>query len=184
MNDYDRVRALPGWQNAVAAYSGVFQQGLVFVLAHENEYNRDGTVKTEHDPNDPGGTTKYGIDAASHPGLSIEDMTLIKAVDSYHQDEWFRARGELLPDKLAIAHFDSVVNLGEHHASEMLQAAVGAQVDGSVGPKTLEAARNAPETALESLLASREAYYRRLRLFPRYGRGWIQRVQDLREYLT
>lgn len=184
MTDYERVQALPDWQDAIEPFSPAFQRGILFVLAHENEYNKDGTVRTEHDPSDPGGTTKFGIDQASHPGLNIDGLFLCDAVKSYHSDEWFRARGDDLPEKLAIAHFDGVVNMGEEPSAQLLQEALGVPVDGHVGPKTIAAAIAAPETALASILAGREAYYRRLRKFPRYGKGWLARVADLRAYLA
>lgn len=76
MTDYERVQALPDWQDAIEPFSPAFQRGILFVLAHENEYNKDGTVRTEHDPSDPGGTTKFGIDQASHPGLNIDGLFL------------------------------------------------------------------------------------------------------------
>ncbi len=184
MNDYQKVESLSGWSWAISPYGPSFQKALLFVLAHENEYDKAGNVLTEHDPNDSGHATKYGIDAAAHPDLDIENLTLSGAVDSYHRDEWFRARGEQLPEKLAIAHFDGVVNIGEHHSAQILQSALGLAADGEVGPHTIEAANAASPMALETVLMGREAYYRRLRQFPRFGRGWLARVSDLRAYLA
>lgn len=185
MNDYQRVQALPGWFDAIKPYSEAFQRGLLFVLAHENEYYPDGTVKTEHDPKDAGGTTKWGIDQASHPLLDIENLTLKEAVDSYHGDEWKRARGDDLPEALAICHFDGVVNIGMIPSAKMLQAAVGAVVDGNVGPGTMKAASvGNPLHAALVMLDRRKAYYTRLRQFPRYGKGWHARVEDLRQFIS
>lgn len=184
MDDYQKVQSLPGWSDAIAPYSPAFQRGILFVLAHENEYYPDGTVRTEHDPNDPGGTTRYGIDKASHPQLNIETLSLADAVSSYAAYEWIQARGGLLPERLAIAHFDDTVNIGVHYSAEMLQQAVGAAPDGQIGPKTLALAQAAPPEAVEAILSAREAYYKRLRQFPRYGKGWLARVSDLRAYLA
>ena len=185
MNDYQRVQALPGWFDAIKPYSEAFQRGLLFVLAHENEYYPDGTVKTEHDPKDAGGTTKWGIDQASHPLLDIENLTLEEAVDSYHGDEWRRARGDDLPEALAICHFDGVANIGMIPSAKMLQAAVGAVVDGKIGAVTLKTASVAsPQVAAEVMLNRRKTYYTRLRQFPRYGKGWLNRVEDLRRFIS
>ena len=98
MNDYQRVQALPGWFDAIKPFSEAFQRGVLFVLAHENVYHPDGTVATEFDPHDHGGTTRYGIDAASHPHLDIENLTLEEAVANYHSHEWQAAHGDALPD--------------------------------------------------------------------------------------
>jgi len=184
MNDYERVASLPGWQEAIALYDKSFQRAILFCLAHENEYHADGTVKTEHDPNDPGGETRYGIDKAAHPHLDIDSLTLAQAVDSYFHDEWFHACGEQLPEALAIAHFDGVVNMGAHSSAIQLQRAVGAAADGSIGPATIAAAHAADAGAVNRMLDERALYYRRLRQFPRYGKGWIARVDDLRKYLA
>lgn len=187
MNDYQRVQALPGWFDAIKPYSEAFQRALLFVLAHENEYHPDGTVKTEHDPKDSGGTTKWGIDQASHPLLDIENLTLEEAVQSYHNDEWKRAHGDALPEALAICHFDGTVNIGETPSAKMLQAVVGAViVDGKVGPKTLASASavDSPLHAALAMLERRKTYYTRLRQFPRYGRGWLNRVEDLRQFIS
>jgi len=186
MNDYQRVQALPGWFDAIKPYSEAFQRALLFVLAHENEYHPDGTVKTEHDPKDSGGTTKWGIDQASHPLLDIENLTLEEAVQSYHNDEWKRAHGDALPEALAICHFDGTVNIGVVPSAKMLQAVVGATVDGKVGSKTLASASAVgnPLHAALAMLERRKTYYTRLRQFPRYGRGWVNRVEDLRQFIS
>ncbi len=183
MNDYQRVQSLPGWNEAIAPHSPAFQRAILFCLAHENEYAADGSVRTEHDPNDPGGTTKYGIDKAAHPNLDIESLTLAQAVESYASNEWIRAHGDQLPERLAICHFDGVVNMGAKPSAMMLQAAVHAVADGSVGPATIAAAHAADDGAAGRMLDAREDYYRHLRQFPRYGRGWLARVADLRQFI-
>lgn len=185
MNDYQRVKALPGWQDAIKPFSAAFQSAILFVLAHENEYTSDGRVKTEHDLQDPGGTTKYGIDKASHPLLDIESLTLKQAVQSYHDNEWQAAKGESLPLPLAICHFDGAVNMGTVPSAKMLQEAVGTAPDGKVGPATLAAAqRGSPIEAAGRMLNLRSDYYRHLRQFPRYGKGWLARVEDLRAFIS
>ena len=185
MNDYQRVQSLPEWQDAIKPFSNAFQSAILFVLAHENEYNRDGTVATEHDAQDPGGTTKYGIDKASHPSLDIENLTLKQAVQSYHDNEWQAAHGESLPLPLAICHFDGAVNMGTVPSAKMLQEAVGTAPDGKVGPATLAAAqRGSPIEAAGRMLNLRADYYRHLRQFPRYGKGWTARVEDLRAFIS
>lgn len=184
MTDLERVASQPGWHEAIGPYSEAFQKAILFTLAHEIEWGHDGRVLTEHDPRDKGGTTRFGLDQASHPLVEIESLTLHAAVQLYHQGEWQAAHGEELPEKLAIAHFDGTVNQGTHTSAQQLQIGLGVVADGSVGPKTLEAARNAPETALEALLNARAQHYRLLRQFPIYGRGWLARVEDLRRYLA
>jgi lysozyme family protein len=74
-------------------------------------------------------------------------------------------------------HFDASVNHGVAGAARLLQQAVGAEVDGEVGPVTLAAARKADEArALAAYAEARRARYRALPHFWRFGRGWLRRV--------
>ena len=184
MNDYQRVQALPGWFDVIKPFSEAFQRGILFVLAHENVYHPDGTVATEFDPHDHGGTTRYGIDAASHPHLDIENLTLEEAVANYHSHEWQAAHGDALPEPLAICHFDGTVNIGTVPSAKMLQRAAGAETDGIIGAATIGLAQVNPKTEAALMLQYRATYYTHLRQFPRYGKGWLQRVEDLRQFIS
>ena len=48
-----------------------------------------------------------------------------------------------LAPKLAMMHFDGCVNHGNGRAARMLQEAVGATIDGDIGPKSLGAIKRA-----------------------------------------
>ena len=63
-----------------------FLEAMKFIFEHENVLSR-GKVVAEHDSKDPGGTTKYGIDARSHPGVDIENLTEQQALNIYWE-EW------------------------------------------------------------------------------------------------
>ena len=52
-----------------------FDKIIGFTLEHEVVKNSRGEVIAEHDPADPGGTTKFGIDKASHPRVDVENLT-------------------------------------------------------------------------------------------------------------
>lgn len=162
--------------------SARFQKCIDFVLKWETEYNRDGSVRTEHDPNDPGGTTRYGIDQRSHPGVDVEHLTLAQAKQIYFDDEWTKCRCEELGYPWDLAVFDAAVNIGKGWAVPALQKAVGTKADGFIGPKTIAAAKSNPG-ALQAYLTAREDYYRSLRLALRqkYLKGWLNRVADLRK---
>lgn len=155
---------------------------MVFVLAHETEYNRDGTVRVEHDPNDPGGTTKYGIDQRAHPHADVANLTLEQAKEIYRADEWTLCRCDELKPPWDLAVFDTAVNIGMSRAILMLQEVLGVTVDGHIGPKTLAAAAMASSTLFQKFLDSRETYYKGLNLALRlrYLNGWLNRVADLR----
>lgn len=63
----------------------------------------------------------------------------------------------------------------------MLQKVVGVPQDGAIGPQTLGAVgRINPEDIIEQYAAEREAFYRRLKTFSTFGRGWLRRNEETR----
>lgn len=158
-----------------------FQRCIGFTLEWEIARNSQGEVICEHDPHDPGGATKYGIDQRDHPTIDVCSLTLSQAEHIYFTQSWAPAGCEVFPDHWALAVHDSAVNPGLHWAIHNLQIVVETEVDGIVGPQTIGAVRKAPTGALWDLLNRREAYYRALpvSLQKRYLSGWLHRVYAL-----
>lgn len=150
------------------------------VLAHEG-----GEV---NDALDPGGHTNLGItqttlDRARRTILSlpasVSDLTRGQALAIYEALYWRPIRGDELPLGLALIVFDACVNQGERDASRFLQQAVGAEVDGRVGPKTVEAALLTDRRKAVLEVASRRmADYMQTGdgLRARFGLGWSRRL--------
>ncbi len=160
-----------------------FQYCLDFVLRHETEYFDDGVrVRVEHDPQDPGGTTKYGLDQRSHPHVDIENLTLEQATKIYYNNEWKDCRCDELMPPWDLAVFDAAVNCGSHRAIVWLQKAVGVIADGFIGPKTIAAVGASTVGEFADFIALRKNYYQnhvRTSLRLRYLKGWLARVADL-----
>ena len=175
------------WPAADAAdgEDAVFDRALAHVLKMEGGYTDD--------PHDPGGPTNKGITlavfaawrkvrlSAANRAHLIRDL---KAIDRatvgeiYRRRYWDAARCAELPAPLALMHFDAAVNHGVGTAIRILQEAVGATVDGEIGPETRAAVAAAPVAAALSVYAAiRERRYRALPHFRRFGRGWLRRVQ-------
>jgi lysozyme family protein len=81
------------------------------------------------------------------------------------------------------------VNTGVTQAARFLQRSVGAEPDGRIGPKTLEALRallerETPLAVAERLVRRREPFYRRLAEADptqnRFLQGWLNRVEKLK----
>jgi lysozyme family protein len=163
-----------------------FQTCIAFVLEHETEYDAHGQARCEHDPNDPGGDTKYGIDQRSHPHIKVCDLTLEQARQIYHDDEWTRCRCDDLGAPWDLAVFDAAVNLGKGWAVPALQGVVGVTADGFIGPKSIAAVKASSIVGVERYLIARESHYRSLRLTlrQRYLKGWLARVSDLRKAIA
>lgn len=160
------------------AYSPDFLTAVNRVLADEGGFSSD--------PADPGGATRFGISARSHPGLDIASLTRDAAVNIYWREWWLRFGFANLPAAPAAKTFDLAVNIGAGHAIECLQRALRASglpvlEDGALGPATLLAARRAHPAALMSALRSElAAYYRLVAANQKNGadfiKGWLIRA--------
>jgi len=154
---------------------------VAFVLERETEYNKDGSVKVERDPHDPGGTTKFGIDQRDHPGVNIAALTVKQAREIYRTEIWDKARCANLKAPWDLAVMDSCVNPG-FRSIKLLQRVLGVKVDGYIGPVTIAKVNSASIDLLFEFLDLREAYYQALpaALKKHYLRGWLNRVADVR----
>ena len=134
------------------------------------------------DPEDPGGETRFGISKAAHPKVNISKLTKDKARKIYRRDYWDVCGCNDLPSGLDVIVFDTAVNCGTDRAVRWLQQAVGAKVDGIMGPKTKTAATKAdPRGALREIVALRGQHYGSLETFERYGLGWMRRLTDMHQ---
>ena len=161
-----------------------FDRALDHVLEMEGGFTDD--------PHDPGGPTNFGITLAVFAAWRKVTLTAanraslvrdLKAIDRltvqeiYRRRYWDTARCPELPAALALMHFDAAVNHGVGNAARFLQEAVGAEIDGEIGPETRAAVGKASlAAALESYAAIRKRRYRTLPHFWRFGRGWLRRV--------
>ncbi|MBK3411478.1 putative peptidoglycan-binding domain-containing protein, partial [Methylobacterium ajmalii] len=94
---------------------------------------------------------------------------------------WDAVQGDALPAGLDYALFDFAVNSGPKRAVIGLQRALGIADDGRLGPVTLAAlaGRDVPGL-VNALCDGRLAFLRALSTWPRFGRGWGRRVEEVR----
>lgn len=145
---------------------------------------------------DPGGLTRWGwtlktlvakrIDVnldGKIDGRDLSDLTEDHARRLYRRHFWDAVRGDELPGPLAMVVFNSAVNQGPGRATRFLQQAVGATVDGAIGPATLAAACRAyardPMGVLREFLTWQVLHYTSLAIFATFGRGWMRRTFDV-----
>jgi len=161
-----------------------FFKSLEMVLKHEGGF-------VDH-PEDPGGATNKGITHKTYSdflGRPLEDVGELKNISDdhvqliYKQGYWDKVKADDLPSGLDFAIFDWAVNSGPGRAAKALQKVVGATADGAIGPKTLEAveAADAAET-IKAVADEREAFYRGLRTFNTFGKGWLRRNKETRDF--
>ena len=153
------------------------------ILEHEGGY-------VNH-PDDPGGATNKGITIATFRRYikrngTIDDLkalTTQQAVDVYKAQYWDKVRADDLPSGVDYTVADFAVNSGPSRAAKYLQAAIGVDQDGKIGPLTIEAAQSAtPRALIININADRLAFMQRIqggKLWTTFGRGWQRRVNDV-----
>ena len=140
-----------------------------------------------YDYHDRGGETKFGVTERvferykKEMGMpwnhGIEDISLYEAQLIY-QDWYFRApKFDKLPSEFSYFCFIGGVNIGTFPMTVLLQNTLDVKPDGVIGPIT-EAAAKRKCTVENLMILARELrdYYQRLSQFPRYGRGWLKRI--------
>jgi len=161
----------------VTGFPSQFENAVGLVLQHEGGF-------VQH-PSDPGGATNFGITHATLArarghSVSVDDvrnLTREGAIAIYRRLYWDAVRAEELPPGLDLAVFDLAVHSGPLRAVRLLQAVLGVEADGIVGPVTLAAARRADvPQAIGRLTSMRLRVLRRLATWPVFGRGWQRRV--------
>lgn len=137
-------------------------------------------------PRDPAGATNLGITKATYENwvgrhVAIDEMrqlTVTHAAPIYKQEYWDRVRADELPDGVDLMLFDFAVNAGVSRAVRTAQRVVGVVVDGKLGPKTLAAIRDTdPLNFIKEYTNRKLAFYRRLKTYDVFGRGWEARSQ-------
>ena len=161
-----------------------FFKSLEMVLKHEGGF-------VDH-PDDPGGATNKGITHKTYSdflGRPLEDVDELKNIPDEHvqliykQGYWDKVKGDNLPSGVDFAIFDWAVNSGPSRAAKALQKAVGAIADGAIGPKTLAAVEAADAAEIIKAVADeREAFYKSLRTFNTFGKGWLRRNKETRDF--
>ena len=143
----------------------------------------------DDDPRDPGGRTSRGIIQRewnvfrqTHSGrpadvwqASNDDVATI-----YH-DQYWEPYCDKLPDGVDLVFFNTSVNSGRQQAVKELQRALGIQADGMMGMLTfnaLDTVKDIP-SLIRDMCERRRNFYRALRTFPTFGKGWLARTDRI-----
>jgi len=182
-----------------------FEKALKLILDHEGGFinhpsdpggatNKGITLTTYMD---------FIRDAVDSDALvTVNDLQEITDDDVetiYKTRYWDKVQGDELPHGLDIFMFDFAVNAGPIAAVKTLQGVFGALlVDGYLGPKTLAKVHKVLHTdfrscsnktiikqrtldLLEQLHGQRIDYYKDLKNFKIFGRGWLNRCDSTLE---
>lgn len=146
-----------------------FDEAFERVIGHEGGYTPGR--------GDPGGETKFGISKRSYPGENIPGMTLARAKQIYFRDYWGPAGCDSVPAAIRFDLFDMAVNSGVRAAVKCLQGAAGAEQDGILGPRTLQAIGVLDGARLAARFnGARLQFLTDLSTWPTFSRGWARRI--------
>lgn len=163
-----------------------FDFALREILKHEGGY-------VNH-PRDPGGRTNLGVTQKVYEewiGYPVSErimreLTVAHVRTLYKVKYWDRVKGDDLPAGLDLCVFDFGVNAGPNRAKRYFQMLVGAKPDGVIGPRTMQALKDKRSSlGLDEMIRGysdlRHQYYRKLRHFSTFGRGWTRRVDEVEQ---
>ena len=140
-------------------------------------------------PSDPGGRTNLGVTQATWENwvgresdeAEMRGLTPEKVKPLYKKKYFDTVRGDELPMGLDYLMFDFAVNAGAGRAIKTLQTAVGVTPDGGFGPMTMAAVQAVdPVELIERFSQAKEDFYRSLTTFATFGKGWLNRVADVK----
>ena len=161
-----------------------YDKCLETILHHEGGY-------VNH-PKDPGGETNKGITKRVYENWCIEqdlfqkemkDLKISDVAPIYKNNYWDRVKADALPHGVDLCVFDFSVNAGTGRGAKYLQTIVGAVSDGAIGPNTLRqvdefVALRGEEDLVVAYSDARRRYYRKLKTFDTFGKGWLRRVDE------
>ena len=157
-----------------------FDRILAFTLHHEGGF--------VNNPADPGGRTDHGISERYHPDAWADGkVTAEEAAVIYRAKYWNAAGCDRFADPIAMVLFECAVNPGLVRGCQFLQAALGVEVDGRIGPVTIVRARSSDALVIAlRMVEARSGYWiakssegQKIRFLD----GWMNRSEALRAEL-
>ena len=154
-----------------------FDQSLRYVLIDEGG--------NDDDPQDHGGRTSRGITQREYDswsqlnGKDPGDVWEASSDDiqAVYRSQYWNPYCDKLPGGVDYVFFDTSVNAGRSQAVKSFQKALNLTPDGMMGQITRNAIQNADATQLiHDVCDVRRNFYKHLKQFPRYGKGWLSRV--------
>lgn len=158
-----------------------FRDCLEIVLKHEGGVSNHSK--------DPGGFTNLGVTQRvweEWVGHEVDEkamraLTPALVAPMYEMRYWRPSYCEKLPRGLDLLVFSMAVNAGAGRSVKLLQDAIGVVADGVIGPRTMAKINEANvETLIDKFSEARTDYYKGLKLFPVFGRGWLNRTDKER----
>ena len=159
-----------------------FEYSLAHVLTSEGGY--------VNNPKDPGGETNRGVTKAAwstwlkRPIANGEmaKLTVADITPFYKDLYWDKSYCNQLPTGIDYMVFDASVNMGVGQSIRLLQKSLGCVADGVIGPNTMKLINESKvNDMIDKYSAQKEMFYRSLVLFNTFGKGWLNRVAQVKQ---
>ena len=157
-----------------------FQKCLELVLKSEG-----GWV---NNPKDPGGETNLGVtkkvwqEWIGHEVKTMQGLTPTDVAPMYQAKYWMACYANQLPIGVDYMAFDAAVNMGAGRSVKLLQECLGCVPDGTIGPRTMQLIDGKdPKDVVEAFSQRKIGFYESLPTFPTFGKGWLKRVEDVKQ---
>ena len=157
-----------------------FEKSLALILKSEGGFSNH--------PSDPGGMTNLGVtkrvweEWVGHEVTeqTMRDLTPAIVGPMYKAKYWDKVCGDDLPSGVDYVVFDAAINSGPGRAIKWLQACVKVDVDGKIGPNTLNAVTAFSDVDLISDYNKRRlSFLLDLPTWEVFGKGWTNRVSHV-----
>lgn len=141
-------------------------------------------------PHDNGGPTNWGVTIKTLRAWRQEPVTkedvknLTRAEAEKIYAAWYAqpVRFDDLPLGVDLIAFDASVNSGPSRSAKWIQQAVGVKADGMIGLITLDAISKAdPVELINRACMLRMEFLKRHEDWPHFGKGWTNRVENIRK---
>ena len=158
------------------------------------EYSLAQVLKSEGgyvwDKRDPGGETNMGVTKAAWSTWlrrtieagEMAKLTVADVIPFYKALYWDKSYCPQLPTGIDYMVFDASVNMGVGQSIRLLQKSLGCVPDGVIGRNTQNMINQSKVSdMIDKYSAQKEQFYRSLALFHTYGKGWLNRVEQVKQ---
>jgi len=158
------------------------------------EYSLAQVLKSEGgyvwDKRDPGGETNMGVTKAAWSTWlrrtieagEMAKLTVADVIPFYKALYWDKSYCPQLPTGIDYMVFDASVNMGVGQSIRLLQKSLGCVPDGVIGRNTMNMINQSKVSdMIDKYSAQKEMFYRSLALFHTYGKGWLNRVEQVKQ---
>ena len=159
-----------------------FDKCLALVLKSEGGF--------VNNPADPGGMTNLGVtktvweEWVGHPvdEKAMRELTPETVAPMYKAKYWMACYAPQLKTGVDYCLFDAAVNMGPGRAVKLLQEAISCVPDGMIGPRTMQLLdQKKAEDIVEAFSQRKISFYEGLKTFPVFGKGWLKRVEEVKQ---